>query len=306
LERTIVDVWKDVLGLDTIGVDDDFFDLGGHSFAALRTVAALRSTAGLSLSLGGLLESRTVARLAQLLTGQRASEALVPLHAGSGPAVFMVHPAGGSVAAYRELARMLGRPCFGLAASEPLPDTLQGLAQRYVAAIRAAAPGPYTLLGWSSGGVIALEMAAQLEAMGETVTRLIVLDAPAPTDPPPGPVDQPTMRDWFKEDTAGAESLAAELHHVYPVFAQVVNACRSYAPATVSADVVLIRARDGLVSEYAAHPQTASADWGWSGRTRGAVRARVVAGTHHSLFSPPYIDEVAAALRELVPLEALE
>ena len=299
LERAIVDVWKDVLDIDTIGVDDDFFHLGGHSFTALRAVAALRSRTGLQISLGGLLESRTVARLASLMTGQRLSNALVPLHAGKGPALFMVHPAGGSVAAYRDLARELDRACFGLAASESLPDTLEALAKGYVAAIRAAAPGPYTILGWSSGAVIALEMTAQLEAAGERVAQLIVLDAPAPTDPPPGPVDEATMQYWFREDTAGADLLATELHHVYPVFAQVVNACRSYTPSVVSADIVLIRARDGRVSEYAAHPHEASDDWGWSSRTRGTVAARTVAGTHHSLFASQHIGDVVAALRAL-------
>jgi len=299
LERTIVEVWKEVLDIDTIGVDDDFFNLGGHSFAALRAVAALRTRTSLTISLGGMLESRTVARLASLLTGQRISNALVPLHAGTGPALFMVHPAGGSVAAYRDLARSLDRACFGLAASEPLPSTLEAVAQRYVAAIRDASPGPYTILGWSSGGVIALEMVAQLEAAGEQVRQLIVLDAPAPTDPPPGPVDEATMQEWFREDTAGADLLAAELNHVYPVFAQIVNACRSYTPATVSADVLLLRARDGHVSEYSAHPHAVMRDWGWSARTRGMVTTRDVAGTHHTLFNPPYLTEVVAALREL-------
>lgn len=299
LERSIVAVWKEVLGIETIGVEDDFFNLGGHSFTALRAVAALRSRTRLNVSLGGLLESRTVARLASLMTGQRLSNALVPLHPGAGPALFMVHPAGGSVAAYRDLARDLDRASFGLAASEPLPDTLEALAQGYVAAVRAAAPGPYTISGWSSGAVIALEMAAQLEAAGEKVAQLIVLDAPAPTDPPPGPVDDGTLQDWFREDTAGADLLATELHHVYPVFAQIVNACRSYKPPVVAADVALIRARDGRVSEYAAHPHEAMGDWGWSSRTRGAVATRVVAGTHHSLFSSQHIADVVAAIREL-------
>ncbi len=306
LERTIVAVWKEVLGIDTIGVEDDFFNLGGHSFTALRAVAALRSRTKLNISLGGLLESRTVARLASLMTGQRLSNVLVPLHAGTGPALFMVHPAGGSVAAYRDLARDLDRACFGLAASEPLPDTLEALAQGYVAAVRAAAPGPYTILGWSSGAVIALEMTRQLEAAGEQVAQLIVLDAPAPTDPPPGPVDDATMQDWFREDTAGADLLATELHHVYPVFAQIVNACRSYSPPVVAADVALIRARDGRVSEYAAHPHEAMDDWGWSARTRGTVATRAVAGTHHSLFSSEHLADVVAAFRELVPIGVAE
>lgn len=306
LECAIVAVWKDVLGIDTIGVEDDFFNLGGHSFTALRAVAALRTKTKLNVSLGGLLESRTVARLASLMAGQRLSNALVPLHAGTGPAVFMVHPAGGSVAAYRDLARDLDRPCFGLAASEPLPDTLEALAGGYVAAVRAAAPGPYTILGWSSGAVIALEMTAQLEAAGEHVAQLVVLDAPAPTDPPPGPVDDATMQDWFREDTAGADLLAAELHHVYPVFAQIVNACRSYTPSVVAADIALIRARDGRVSEYATHPHEAMDDWGWSSCTRGAVAARAVAGTHHTLFGPQHIADVVAAFRELVPAGVAE
>lgn len=299
LERTIVAVWKDVLGVDTIGIEDDFFNLGGHSFTALRAVAALRSKTKLDVSLGGLLESRTVSRLASLMTGQRLSNALVPLHTGSGPALFMVHPAGGSVAAYRDLARDLGHTCFGLAASEPLPSTVETLAKDYVAAIRDAAPGPYTLLGWSSGAVIAFEMAAQLEAAGEQVRQLIVLDAPAPTDPPPGPVDDATLEDWFREDTAGADLFDTELHHVYPVFARIVNACRSYTPSVVTANVALLRARDGHVSEYASHPHEARDDWGWSSRTRGTVAARTVAGTHHTLFAPQHLADVVAALQEL-------
>ncbi|QQP99598.1 non-ribosomal peptide synthetase [Lysobacter enzymogenes] len=300
LERSIVAIWKEVLGVETIGVDDDFFSLGGQSFTALRAVAALRSRAKVNVSLGGLIESRTVARLASLASGQRLSNALVPLHAAAGPALFMVHPAGGSVAAYRDLARELDRASFGLAASEPLPATIAALAQGYVAAVRAAASGPYTILGWSSGAVIALEMVAQLEAAGERVAQLVVFDAPAPTDPPPGPVDEATLQDWFREDTAGADLLAAELHHVYPVFAQIVNACRSYSPPVVAADVALIRARDGRVSEYAGHPDEAAADWGWSARTRGTVATRIVAGTHHSLFGEQHLAEVVAALRELV------
>lgn len=299
LERSIVAVWKEVLGVESIGVEDDFFNLGGQSFAALRAVAALRSRTKLSVSLGGLIESRTVARLASLMTGQRLSNALVPLHSGTGPAMFMVHPAGGSVAAYRDLARDLDRASFGLAASEPLPGTVEALAQGYVAAVRDAAPGPYTILGWSSGAVIALEMTAQLEAAGEKVAQLIVLDAPAPTDPPPGPVDDGTLQDWFREDTAGADLLDTELHHVYPVFAQIVNACRSYQPPVVAADVALIRARDGRVSEYAAHPHEATGDWGWSPRTRGRVATRVVAGTHHSLFSSQHLADVVSAVQEL-------
>ncbi|ALN81390.1 non-ribosomal peptide synthetase [Lysobacter antibioticus] len=299
LERTIVAVWKEVLGIETIGVEDDFFNLGGQSFTALRAVAALRSRTKLNISLGGLLESRTVARLASLMTGQRLSNALVPLHPGTGSALFMVHPAGGSVAAYRDLARDLDRASFGLAASEPMPATVEALAQGYVAAVRAAAPGPYTLSGWSSGAVIALEMAAQLEAAGEQVAQLIVFDAPAPMDPPPGPVDEETLQDWFREDTAGADLLATELHHVYPVFAHVVNACRSYKPPVVTADVALIRARDGRVSEYATHLHEATGDWGWSACTRGTVATRVVAGTHHSLFSSQHLAEVVAAVREL-------
>lgn len=301
LERTIVAAWKDVLGIESIGIEDDFFHLGGHSFTALRAVAALRSRTGMHVTLGAMLESRTVARLASLLTGQRLSSALVPLHAGTGPALFMVHPAGGSVAAYRDLARDLDRACFGLAASEPLPDSVEALAKQYVAAIRAAAPGPYTILGWSSGAVIALEMTAQLEAAGERVAQLVVLDAPAPTDPPPGPVDDATMQAWFREDTAGADLLPAELDHVYPVFARIVNACRSYHPPVVAADIALIRARDGQVSEYAAHPHDCSEDWGWHCRTRGAVAARTVAGTHHTLFGPQHLGDVVAALQALAP-----
>jgi thioesterase domain-containing protein len=116
-----------------------------------------------------------------------APSPLVPLQTeGTGTPWFLVHPVGGHVLAYRELARRLSGPVYGLQArgltegEEPL-ETIEALAESYLEALRTAAPpGPYRLGGWSIGGAIAFEMARRLRETGETVEVLAMIDTVEP------------------------------------------------------------------------------------------------------------------------------
>jgi thioesterase domain-containing protein len=117
--------------------------------------------------------------------GAPLRDVLVPLQAGdAGRApLFCVHSVGGEVVSYRELAHLLGagQPVWGLQSPDPPPAEVPEMAARYVAALRGVQPhGPYRIAGWSMGGIVAYEMARQLEAAGETTSVLAIIDAASP------------------------------------------------------------------------------------------------------------------------------
>ena len=190
-ERAMAEVWSEVLGLERVGMDDDFFDLGGHSLLGVRLLARVRQRFGRVLPLGELFRGPTPRALAAAVTGEEADafRHLVPIREGGAhPPFFCVHPAGGTVFHYAELARLLApdQPFYGLQAAglhgeaEPL-DSVDEMAERYLEEIRRVQPrGPYFLGGWSAGGVIALEMARRLRTAGEEVATVALFDTRTP------------------------------------------------------------------------------------------------------------------------------
>ncbi|MFF8691270.1 amino acid adenylation domain-containing protein [Streptomyces sp. NPDC015144] len=184
-EETITAVWTDVLGIDTIGIHDNFFELGGQSISAVRAVSRLRE-AGLDVALQQFVRHPTVAQLAGALdVPQAASAGLVVLLSSAVdpelPVLFCVHPGGGSTHPYRALARCLtgrftvyGVQAPGLNAGEAPLVGIESIAERYWREIRRVQPtGPCTLLGWSTGAVIAHAMGEQAP---EEVAGLYLLE----------------------------------------------------------------------------------------------------------------------------------
>ncbi|WP_306323275.1 MULTISPECIES: amino acid adenylation domain-containing protein [unclassified Streptomyces] len=337
LEAVLARMWATVLGQDRVGVHDDFFDLGGQSFTALRLIGQIARRLDRRVPLGTLLERRTVARLAEWLTaGDEAWDPLVTLREGPGNPWFFVHPAGGNVLCYRELADRLGGPFHAFQAPAEPAATMDGLLEPYVEALRAARPhGPYRLGGWSSGAVIASALAERLESLGERVERLVVIDSPAPLDARTlDPADLPA---WFLEDlnigfdpltadvgalkalvaatasdrapdpaetgvllhrAAGADCTLApsELAAAYQVFRAVVPACAGYSAGPVDADVTVVRAAHGTVGEFADHPCADAPDWGWAALAPGRTGAVTLPGSHHTLLTGELVGAVSDAI----------
>ena len=192
LEQSLTAIWARVLGVTPIGIHDNFFDLGGNSLLAAQACIAMEQVVGQVLPAAVLLEAQTIAQLIILLgQAERAPgpPTLVALQpSGPRPPLFCVAYVSGPALGFRDLAHLLGpqQPLYGLqettiSSNEMAEQTVEDIATRYVQAIRAVQPrGPYYLAGHSGGGVVAFEMAQQLQAHSEQVALLVLFDTPCP------------------------------------------------------------------------------------------------------------------------------
>jgi acyl transferase domain-containing protein/thioesterase domain-containing protein len=193
VEAVLASWWQELLGVDNVGLDNDFFDLGGHSLIAVRLFSKIKKTYRLDLGLSTLFEARTIRQLAQLIrqvgTPSQAEpkkwSALVPIQAqGSRPPLFVISGLGGNVLNFQKLAAHLGedQPLYalqpqGLDGSKPFLTRVEDMAAYYIDEMRGVqASGPYYLAGYSFGGFVAFEMGQQLLARGERVGLLGLLD----------------------------------------------------------------------------------------------------------------------------------
>ena len=217
IERTLVDIWADLLGVENVGVQDSFFDLGGHSLIAVRLFAKLNKQYKVDFPISVLFEAPTIEACAKLIreavgdsvvattTSTSASEkkpevrtrykhlvAMHPSNSAEDRPFFLAAGMFGNVLNLRQLANLVGkdRPFYGLQARGLYGDdkphaTFEEMATDYLAEIRQVQPhGPYLLGGFSGGGIVAYEMAQQLRAQGEEVSLLVMLDTPIPSDEP--------------------------------------------------------------------------------------------------------------------------
>jgi nonribosomal peptide synthetase DhbF len=191
-EELLCSLFAEVLGLERVGIDDNFFELGGHSLLATKLVSRVRTTLGADLSIQSLFTAPTVAELALRLshpTDRNAFEIMLSLRPhGSLPPLFCIHPGGGISWCYITLMQYISadRPIYGLQArhlTEPefLPQTVEEMAADYIDQIRKIQPaGPYYLIGWSFGGIVAYAIASLFQQQGDEVALLALLDAYPP------------------------------------------------------------------------------------------------------------------------------
>lgn len=192
LELQLATLMADALGVRPVGVEDSFFDLGGDSLATVEFLLALETALDVKLELSRFLEEPTVAALAETINRSRdfrPSTALVSLRAeGRGAPLFLIHGAGGLAFTVFELGQAVGGDFPVFAVQDPACDlstaperTVPDMAAALISQIRTAQPhGPYRLCGHSFGGLLAYEMAVQLERAGDEVSFLAMLDTPTP------------------------------------------------------------------------------------------------------------------------------
>ncbi len=329
-ERRLTAIWCRHLDLTDIGIDADYFDLGGTSLGAVRLFGSIEEEFGINLPLSTLLTHPTIELLAQVIAGAEpgaavGSECLVPIQPnGTRAAIAAVHGGGGEVYIYRELAELLGtdQPLYGLqpvgidGVTKPL-DSVPEMASRYVKELRQVQPeGPYRLIGFCFGGSVCLEMAAQLEDMGQEVDFIGVIDGGLPLDQARHETELERLKylvrsrglggtaraAWRRVRWRGEEWRKASIRRIKGedqarnVAVALANdrAFNSFEPRPSSALITLIRSAEQQVGE--------GKDWdfAWDDYTP-RLQTETVDARHQTLFEGSAVQALAAIIRRSIP-----
>ncbi len=260
LDATLLGLWRELLGIEALGIDHNFFAAGGHSLLALRLSAGVKRALGIELPVAALYRAQTVRALADDIRSGKALKTgspLIKLGDGAGRPVFCFHPVGGAPFGYLGLADALAgkRPVYGLQATgldagETVAETLDVMVERYMEAMRSVQPaGPYALIGHSFGGLLAFEITRRLEAAGETVERLVMIDTS-----PAGEFWTMDMAEHtaarivrLERDRAGSDAPIdpAQQQRVTDVVANNMRLSQSYRPERIETPLVYLRVRRG-------------------------------------------------------------
>nr|WP_167372163.1 non-ribosomal peptide synthetase [Rhodococcus koreensis] len=313
VEQTLASLYAEVLGVSRVGIDDSFFDLGGHSLSATQLVSRIRSVTGVEVPIRVIFESPTIAELAPRM-GEEIEPGLLdpfavvlPIRSeGSGPPLWCVHPGGGLSWCYMGLrAHLPDQPIYGLQARgfdgvTPLPKSIESMAADYLEQILAVQEdGPFLLLGWSFGGLVAHAIATALERRGLEVVLLAMLDSvPGAGDLLLGEA-APSDDDIRQSIRAWAQSRYGEIVDS-PDTAPIWDAARAiyrndlrlsadHVPQTYHGDVVFLRPAltddDTMSSE-------SSSDL-WRAYVTGDIVTHDVHSTHADMDQPRPLAEIA-------------
>ncbi|WP_460724205.1 non-ribosomal peptide synthase/polyketide synthase [Nocardia heshunensis] len=336
-ETLVCAAFAEILGMPAVGADDNFFELGGNSLLAVKLVAALRDEHHIDVPMQALFLDPTPSGIATRIGGDgtddsaiaAAFETLLPIRArGTLPPLFCVHSVSGVAWSYTGLLPHLepDRPVYGL----QLPhltektsgaDTVEQLARRYIAEMKTVQPqGPYHVLGWSLGGLIAYEIAVQLTRAGERVALLALLDSriladePEIADASAGELLAALLGDaGLAAENMSAERAAELLHehqgpfgalsaaHVERLYSGYLTGTSMgyrFRPGKYSGDLLYFTAtRDGTPAAAGGPMQAAPGAGPWRERVQGEVYERFLACSHVEMGSPEALAEIAVELR---------
>ncbi|HEY4425989.1 MAG TPA: alpha/beta fold hydrolase, partial [Pyrinomonadaceae bacterium] len=355
VEAMLLEFWTDVLGVEHIGIHDDFFDLGGDSIKGVIFINRLQEHLGEIVHVVNIFNAPTIASFAKYLEEQhpgavakiiggplrnaatsKAGQSLVSIQPqGSLPPFFCVHAVGGNVFSYVSLARRLGvaQPFYALQARGLLdaqePHTrIEEMATDYIHAIRAVQDsGPYVLGGWSMGGLVAFEMACQLQRRGLPVALVALFDSITPYTARFRQENEQGMQVAnfaFQLGLPAAElaniseqllsldegsqlkhlfKLAersgifpkgfdlTQLHDLFKVYRSNNEAVLAYRPRPCSAPLVLFRAEETMDDELT------DTTYGWSQLAEGSLEIELVRGNHFTMLDEPHVSLLAQKLR---------
>ncbi|MEH2435495.1 MAG: amino acid adenylation domain-containing protein [Nostoc sp.] len=357
LQLQLTEIWENVLGVHPIGITDNFFDLGGHSLLAVRLFSQIEKIAGKNLALSILLQAPTIEQLANIVERERCSkpgvaatptddvksETSVPWSSlvaiqpnGSKPPFFCVHGFSGEVLRFRELAVHLGsdQPFYGLQPQgldgKQLPYTrIESMAAHYIQQIQTIQPHePYFIGGYSSGGIIAYEMARQLVMQGKKVAFLVLFDTYGLRNIESVPLQKTASShksfltiasnyvfEQVKRNTDRLKSQIKEIlwrivFHFHLIIGRPLpysnrkfmveeatrQALRKYVLQVYSGRATVFRTEDGLVVGQ----READSKMGWGKLALGGVDIYDISGIHNSIFKEPHVRSVSKKMKDCI------
>ena len=324
-EKRMKELWLQILKSKKIGIHDSFFELGGHSLLAVRLIARIEKTFGCSLPLSALFDYPTIETLSQVVLKQKprlSRSTVVCLQEGDGTSPFFcVPPAASSVNHFAQYVQALspdipfyGMQALGLEPGEVPQDSIEDIAARYIADMRAIQPnGPYFIGGRCLGGYIAFEMALQLTESGEKVALLALID---PSAPPGVRRDLRYYVRRIRYYRRRRQLIRAVLRRMRQTFGQVMRlqvrhdlgsrrtqnirdtfeahlqAHKTYAPGTYSRTITFFAPQE----EYAPDGPRPL----WKNMTSGGFELHLIPGTHLTMSHDPHLQTLVRELENVI------
>ncbi len=335
--KELTRLWQELLGIESISSNENYFDLGGDSILAVHLFAEITQIFNIKLPVATLYEASTIEALARKIqegAPQAKWSSLVPIQPnGSRPPFFCMHGAGGHVLNYRDLAVYLGadQPFYGLQAQgldglRPPLKTIEEMAALYIKEIQELQPrGPYLIGGYCGGGTIALEVAQQLRKKGEEIALLALFDTMNWSRIPPPTFWSKGYRAWqrfafhvalfFRMDARGRTKFITDESNAFRWRGMLLGRMdRPYFPGIYDSDILeqIWRANESALNKYVPtsyegvitdfrsikhYRMYEQADAKWDRIALGGQEIVVLPVYPGAMLAEPFVRQLAMALR---------